>query len=173
MKVIDYSAETISGNVWPHSGKRLQGPYDLRVGLRSQPPIVRTWGKREPVLLHIEQPNEEDNFTLIHVMFLKPGAPTPSFVKGLRFRKASHHRNGDKGLVIGIKIRYTNSLPHPVPTGRYPGNLVYDTAGRFAVLTLQAGTLRKAPEPAKPRTIIQPGDPEYYESLENAKRTLS
>lgn len=173
MRVTEYQTKVVYGSVWPRDGKGPHGPHNVRFGVKAQPDIVKNWPDKQPVSITIEQPNEDDNFTIIRVMFLKPGTPTPSFVKGVKFKKVRQYRNRGGGLEVRIKVRYTNSLPHPLPTGRYVGTSMYDDAGKFAVLTLQAGTLRKAPEPSKPKTIITPDDPEFHESLKRAKKTLS
>ena len=85
MKVTEHNTIACNGSLHPHGHQdKYQGPWSLRIGTRSQPMVVRDWEGKQ-VLLNIEQPNEQDNFTLIRVMFLKGGQKTPSFVAGLTF----------------------------------------------------------------------------------------
>lgn len=171
MKVTDYQTQVVYGNVWPHDKRGSHGPHDVRLATRWLPEIVQKW-TGSWVSFNVEQPNEQDNFTILRFMFLKPGTRTPGIVKGLKFRRVRQYRIRGGGLKMSIKIRYTHSLPHPMPKGRYTGTVMYDDAQKFAVVTLQAVTLRKEPEPSQPKTIITPGDPRYYESLTEAKRAL-
>lgn len=172
MKVIDYQTEVVRGNVWPEHGPGPHGPHIVRFGVRMQPPIIKGWVKGRPVSFSIEQPNEEDNFTMIRLLFLKGGTSIPSAAKGIKFKNLSQFRNKGGGMRVRIKVRYTNSLPHPVPTGTYIGSMFYDLDNTFAFLTLQAGTLRKEPEPSKPKVIITPGDIGFNESIAAAKRIV-
>jgi hypothetical protein len=172
MKVTEHKTEAVHGRVWPHSKKGIHGPHDIHLGIRSQPPIVREWPDKYPVLVHLDQPNNLDNFTMIRVLFMKPGTRTPSLVAGLRFHRIKQYRRKGDELKIRIRTRLTRTLPHPMPVGQYTGTVIYDDAGKFAVLTLQASTLKKEPEPSTPKTIITPGDAEYHDTLADAKRTL-
>jgi hypothetical protein len=133
--------------------------------------VVRDWEGKQ-VLLNIEQPHDEDNFTLIRVMFLKGGQKTPSFVAGVKFNRVRWYRRSDEVIETRLKRKLGNSFQHPVPIGKYEGSCMYDADGGFAVFTLQAMTLRKEPEPSKPKTIITPGDAEYGLTLRDAERAV-
>ena len=65
-----------------------------------------------------------------------------------------------------------NSLPHPLPLGKYKGSCRFDPEGAYAVFTFQAVTLRMQPKPAEPKNIITPGDQEYGVTLSEARRLL-
>ena len=172
MRVTEHNTIACTGSLHPHRHKdQCEGPWFLRIGIRSQPMVVRDWKSRQ-VLLGIEQPNEQDNFTLIRVMFLKTGLKTPSFVAGVKFQRARWHRKGNEVIETRLKRKLGNSLPHPVPIGKYTGSCMYDGGGGFAVFTLQARTLRMEPEPSQPKTIITPGDAEYGFTLRDAERAL-
>ena len=92
---------------------------------------------------------------------------------GRQFHKVRWYRRSDEVIETRLKRRLGNSLPHPVPIGKYEGSCMYNVDGEFAVFTLQAMTLRKEPEPSKPKTIITPGDAEYGLALRDAKKSLS
>jgi len=172
MKVTDYQTDLIQANVWPHDGKGPHGPHDIRISFKTVPSIVEEWAKGRPVGLSVDQPNDDDNFTLFRVLFRKGGTPSPSMVTGVSFRNCKCYKKGGKKLKVSVKVRYTNSLPHPVPTGPYQGTVLYDSNDTFALLTMQAGTLRKEPEPSKPKIIVTPEDPGFHESLSRIKRII-
>jgi len=173
MKITEHKTMQITGSVHPH-GQRDQttGPFDLRIGMAAQPAVLH--GKDpKTVLLCLEQPNEEkDNFTLLKVLYLRTGTRKPSFVAGCTFHNARQYRRGGT-IAVRIKKRLCLSFPSPLPIGRYTGTCMYDEdRGSFVLFTLQAMTLVKEPEPVKPKTIITPGDPEYANTLRDAKRKL-
>lgn len=173
MRVTEHNTIAVSGATYPH-GHRMDtgiGPISLRIGTRSQPQMIRVW-KGKHALLAIEQPNDKDNFTFIKVLYLRNGVRKPSFVAGYVFHKAKQYRRPDNVVEVRIKKRYCDSFPHPIPIGKYTGSCMYDVDGGFAVFTLQAMTLRKEPEPQKPRTIITPGDKEYDQSIRDIKRAF-
>ncbi len=174
MKITEHNTVACTGSLHLHDhGRNPEGPWSLRIGVVSQPGVVRDWHTKQYVLLNIEQPNEEDNFTLIRVVYLKSGQKKPSFVSGCKFHRARWHRKGDKVIEVRLRKRLDNSFPHPLPIGKYVGSCMYDVSGGFAVFTLQAMTLCKEAEPSKPKTIIIPGDTEYGLTLRDAKRSLS
>lgn len=172
MKVTEHNTMACRGSLQPrgHTQDHV-GPFELRIGSTFQTLIVERWTAKH-VLLAIEQPNEEDNFTLLRVLFLRSGTMKPSFVAGCKFRNAKVYRRKDGMVEVRIKKRYTDSFPHPFPTGKYTGSCMYDVEGRFAFYTLQAMSHRRQPEARKPKTIITPGDTEYDLTLAHAKRTL-
>jgi hypothetical protein len=151
--------------------RETEGPWNLRIAPKFQPPIIQGWTAKQ-VFLSMEQPNKDDNFTLIRVLYLR-GVKKPSLVAGLTFRRARWRRRPQGGVEVRIKKRYGNSFPHPLPLGRYTGTCMYDMEEGFGVFTFQAITLRREPKPQEPKVIITPGDRGFNESLRNAKRTLS
>ena len=156
----------VRGSVKPHRHTdKMCGPHLFMLGKQSQPPLVAKW--KGKVLLCIEQPNDDDNFSLLRILFLRPGISKPKY----KFHRASFHRKKDGTAAIYIKKRYTDTLAHPLPVGPYLGTCV--TRDGVANYTFQATTLGRAPEPSKPKTIITPGDVEYDLTLANTKRTLS
>lgn len=176
------SFETMAakGNLHPqgHTSK-VEGPWDLRIGDKSQNGVVRCWwilscAKSRHVLLAVDQPRAGSNFTLIYVLYLRSGTKKPSLITGLTFHKAREYRLATGVIKVRIKRRYGHSFPCPLPIGRYTGSCIYDVEGGFAVFTLQAGTIRdfKEPEPLKPKTIITPGDAEHGQSLADIKRAF-
>lgn len=173
MKVMEHNTIVCKASLHPHGHQQQhEGPWSLRIGVKSQPMVVHDWEAKR-VLLNIEQPNEEDNFTLIRVMFLKSGRKKPSFVAGCKFHRARWYRRSDEVIEVRLKRRLGSSFQHPVPVGKYEGSCMYEADGGFAVFTLQAKTLRRAPKPPMPKTIITPGDAEYGVALRDAAKSLS
>lgn len=172
MKVTEHNTIAIHGSVHPH-GHTVEnaGPFSLRVGIKSQPDVVRYWDTKH-VLVALTQEHEEDNFTLVHVLYLRSGTKKPSFVSGITFHKAKYYRRPDEVVEVRIKKRYADVLPHPVPVGKYTGSCMYDVGGAFAVLTLQAVTLTVEPKPQTPKVIITPGDVKYGQSLAEIKKAF-
>ena len=156
----------VRGSVKPHrhTGK-MCGPHLFMLGKQSQPPIVTKW--KGKVRIHIEQPHEDNNFSLIRILFLRPGTSKPPY----KYHKAAFNRKKDGTVAIYLKKRYTDTLPHPLPVGPYVGTCVIGDGTTH--YTFQASTLNKTAEPSKPKTIITPGDVEYDLTLARAKRTLS
>lgn len=149
-----------------------EGPWSLRIGVRGQPDIVNNWDSKT-ILLSIEQPNKEDNFTLIRAMFLRSGRTKPSIVRGCTFHRVRWYRRPDDVIDIRLKRKLGKLVPHPIPIGKYDGSCFYDAAGGFTVFNLQAMTLHQDVKPSTPKTIITPGDQDYNVTLRDAKRTLS
>ena len=173
MKITEHETMACQGSLHPHGHQREhEGPWSLRIGVKSQPSIVRGW-RFDGALVAIEQTREDTNFTLIWVLFLKGGQRKPSFVPIVPFRKARWYRKSSEMIEVRLKRKWSSSFPHPLPIGKYNGSCMYDASGRFAVFTLQAMTLRKEPGPSEPKVIITPGDKEYGLTLRDAKRTLS
>lgn len=174
MKQTDYNTTAIAGRIHPHDHKHSEfGPYDLFIGERNLPEFLHDWpsSANSRPTVYIEQPNENDNFTLVKVLFLKSGVKKPWPVAGLTMKRTRFYRK-KKGLKVTIRKRLTDAIPHPLPTGKYTGNCVYDVEGRFAAFTFQAVTLRKQPEPQKPKTIVTPGDKAYGDTLANLKKAF-
>ena len=173
MKATDHNTMAAQGRLHPH-GHTIEniGPFSLRIGIRSQPYLVQKWAAKT-VSVGIEQPQEETNFTILRVLFLPPGRRTPWVVKGVSMKRARLYRKKDGTVEVRLRKRWTDALAHPLPRGQYTGNCIYDVEGGFAVFTLQATSLRKEPEPQKPKTIITPGDDKFNVTLANAQRTLS
>ncbi len=171
MKSTDHNTMAARGRVHPHNhAVGNVGPYNLRIGIRSQPDVVKLWGSRR-IELGIEQPQDETNFTMLRVVFLRVGQPTPWVVSGVPLRRVRMYRK-KSCMEVRIRKRVTDNLEHPLPLGQYVGSCIYDVDGNFAVYTLQATSLRKEPEPKKPKTIVTPGDAEYDQSLTELKRTF-
>lgn len=172
MKVTEHNTIAISGAVHPHGHTSKDvGPFSLRVGIKSQPDVLREWATSK-VLLCIEQPNDRDNFTIIRVLYLRGGVKKPSFVSGCVFHRVKQYRRPGEEIEVRIRKRYCDSLLHPLPTNRYTGTCMYDVDGGFVVLTLQAVSLRKGPEPQEPKTILTSGDKEYGVTLRDIKRAV-
>lgn len=159
------------GSLHPHGHtKEHEGPWSLRIGVKSQPVVIRDW-KSKTVLLSIQQPNKEDNFTLIRVMYLKSGTRKPTVVSGCKFHRARWCLKNDGTLEVKLKKKFGNSLLHPVPIGKYDGWCAYDTNNTFVVFAFQAVTLKTAPESSS--VILTPGDTEYGVTLKNAEKSFS
>jgi hypothetical protein len=172
MKASDYNTIAARGALHPHGHtQKNEGPWSLRIGVKSQPTVIRDW-KAKQVLLSIEQPNEGDNLTLICVLYLRSGTKKPSLTAGLTFHRARQYRRPNEVIEVRVKRRYGSSFPHPVPVGKYTGACIYDVDGGFGVFTFQTMTLKKEPGPQKPKTIITPGDAEYGQSLADIKRAF-
>lgn len=172
MDVTEHNTIACNANLHPHKHRlQGQGPWNLRIGVRSQPTVIREW-KSKKVYVSMEQTEEDTNFTIIRVMFLKGGHKKPSFVAGCDFKVARVYRRSDEVIEVRLKNRYTNSFPHPLPLGKYDGSCMYEADGGFAVFTLQAMTLRKEPKPPESKIIITPGDAEYGVTLRDAKKSF-
>ena len=173
MKETNFNTITCTASLHPHGHKQQhEGPWSLRVGVKGQPMVVRDW-EGTTVLLSVEQPNKEDNFTLIRVMFLRSGRTKPSLVAGSPFHRAKWYRRPGDVIEMRLKRKLGNSFSHPVPIGKYDGSCMYDADGGFAVFNLQAVTLRTEAKPSEPKTIITPGDENYNVTLRDAQRALS
>jgi hypothetical protein len=161
------NTQFITGRVHPHSHKdQFSGPYSLRIGKTSLPPLVERWTGKS-IYLSIVQPNDDTNYTEIRVLYRSPGHKTPASLKSLTFHRARCYRRKSGEVEVRIKKRLTDSFPHPLPTGQYVGSSL-DNEG-VAVLTFQQVSLRKSAEPAKPKTIITPGDKEFDVAIADAK----
>lgn len=172
MKDPGIKTELVMANVWPHGGRGPHGPHDMRIAFKNQIAIVQSWPSKRSVLFSIDQPNEDDNFTLLRVLFLRSGTRTPESVRGVTFKNARQYGKKEGGLKVSIKTRYSSLLLHPLPTGPYQGTVVYDEDNSFALITVQAMTLKKEPEPSKPKIIVTPDDPRFYESTATVKRII-
>ena len=156
----------VRGSVKPHQHTdKMCGPHLFMLGKQSQPPIVTKW--KGKVLVGIEQPYEDNNFSLIRILFLCPGIAKPDY----QYHKAAFNRKKDGTVAIYLKKRYTDTLPHPLPVGPYIGTCIIGDG--VANYTFQASTLTKMAEPSKPKTIITPGDVDYDLTLARAAKTLS
>jgi len=172
VETTEHNTMAATANVWPHKHRdKTVGPYDVRIGSRSQPDIVRAWSTKF-VRVGIEQTEEDTNFTLLRVVFLKQGRKMPWVVAGVPLKRVRLYRRKSGEVSVRTRKRMTDKLTHPLPTGRYVGSCIYDVDGGFAVFTLQALTLKKEGEVRKPKTIITPGDPEYGKSLAELERAF-
>lgn len=169
MKVSNSESGFCRASLSPHAGE-IVGPWDLRLGWKYQTPLVQKWDGLK-CLLHMEQPYDHNNFTMVRVMFLKGQTRKPSFVAGLTFKRARVYRGPNKELLVRIKSRYIGTLPHPLPPSSYDGNMMH--TDRYVVYTFQAVSMQVDQKTQEKRTIIVPGDPSYNESLAEATRTFS
>lgn len=169
--------QEVRASVHPHGHTaEFGGPVDVNIGVRSQPTLLRTWDPKVKPLFQIEQPDEGSNLTLIRIAFGDYVWPN-----GLPDHRANVYRKNNirrqavapSGtvmdiapgglLVVAIKGRYTNSLPHPVPIGKYAGTC--EEGEGWVLFTLQARTLVARPA-QKPRSnLILPGDADFDPSL--------
>ncbi len=173
MKATQFNTITCTASLHSHGHAQAhEGPWSMRVGVKGQPMVVRDW-EGTTVLLSVEQPNKEDNFTLIRIMFLRSGRQKPSLVTGTVFHRAKWYRRPGDVIEMRLKRKLGKSFKHPVPIGKYDGTCMYDVDGGFAVFNLQATTLRTEAKPSEPKVIITPGDENYNVTLRDAKRALS
>jgi len=141
----------------------------LHLGNASQYGVVKEWtceGLEKHVRIHLEQPHEKTNFTVLRLLFEGPtstGLPPDVKVdewRNSRVRRKTRPR--DRGtLVIEIKSRYVRTLPHPFPVGRWRGICVVDRD--LALYSLQLMTMEVVPtvEPEADKRLILPGDEEF------------
>lgn len=169
------------------------GPLELKIGVTQQPECIKKWDTKKKPLFLIEQPNsEQDNLTIIRVLFLNSGQ-RPDILQDSTMHKANvwrvermkcpeftdpnmtaeeaaqykeaWKRMSPSTLSVYLKARYVDALPHPVPLGSWIGTVVDDEEGHWALFTLQAVTLAVKPVEEK-RNILLPGD-EAFESTRN------
>lgn len=170
----------VTGSVWPHDHTyREGGPLDVRLGVRVQHPLVTNWNKKTKPLFDIVQTEKDSNFTIIRLLFLKPGTAMPFKLKHITWHKATMFRIIKTGQVeIRIKTRFTNSLKHPVPVGQWMGTRqdeptdVVDRKCNWVLYTIQHKTLDSIPEPLEPKTIITPGDEDFALPPSDIKRPV-
>jgi hypothetical protein len=177
----------VTARVWPHNHtSEFGGPLDVKIGVTSQPEILRGWKK--PPLFSLEQPSDESNLTLLRILFLKHGSkpreataaeyhtanvwglqalPVTYTVDPLTLtqdQQVEYNKAWNKAkpshLTVYLKARYTDALPHPVPLGKWEGTVEEDEHGRWVLFTLQAMTLAVQKVEEK-RHILIPGDPEW------------
>jgi hypothetical protein len=172
--------QQIKASVWPHghSGGP-SGPVDVAIGVRVQPPLLRTWDTKVKPWFQIEQPDPESNLSLIRVAFCTTAVPV-GWNHDLGARRANVCRKNtikrevedelgnrteiDPGgvIVVAIKGRYTTRLEHPLPLGKYEGTC--EEGNGWVLFVLQARTLIRQSVTQK-RNILQPGDFDYQETL--------
>lgn len=65
----------VTARVWPHNHtSEFGGPLDVKIGITSQPEVLRGWNPKNKPLFHLEQPQrEESNLTMLYLLFLKHG----------------------------------------------------------------------------------------------------
>lgn len=155
---MDNDTVTVFANVWPKGHSYAQGgPVDIRLGKTRHPDIVKSWGTA-PVVMAIEQPQEDSNFTLILILFQKPGTPREERLAHLTWHRVTpKFKRGV--LSCYVKARYANQLRHPMPIGKWLGTVV--SAKNFALYTIQHETLQKKVQTEEKRTIVVPGDPDF------------
>jgi len=169
---MEYKTEAVSAHLWPHDHRsKTGGPWTLHIGVKYQPDTVKKWESRR-VYFSMDQPEQDTNFTMMWVMYLRGGRAKPDLVRGLTFHNARQYSRKTGAREIRIRGRYGNSFPHPVPLGVYTGTCMYDPDGGMAVYTFQAVTLKKEPEKSEPKLILTPGDEEFHGTLAEASRTL-
>ena len=166
--------QEIRASVHPHGHTaEFGGPVDVNIGVRSQPALLRDWDTKQKPRFLIEQPDTGSNLTLIRVIFGAGGGDQSHWHSANVYRKnnvqrqavapSGKHVDIDPGglIVVAIKGRYTNGLPHPLPIGKYQGTC--DEGDGWVLFTLQARTLVARPT-QKPRSnLILPGDTAYDE----------
>jgi hypothetical protein len=179
-------AKMIQARVWPHNHTdEFGGPLDVKIGVTSQPAALKGWDRKNKPLICLEQPQvAASNFTILRVLFLRDGSP-PDTGANSPFHQANSwglqelpvpnldvpddqieayaetwKRLRPTHLTIYIKGRYANSMPHPIPRGKWTGTVIDDEAGRWVLFTLQAVTLAVHRQEKK-RSILTPGDPEF------------
>lgn len=158
-------------SVHPHDHLYEQGgPLDVSIGALQQPPVVRNWPRGTPLQVALEQPNEDDNTTLLRVLFRKRHTPWPPGYKALDLHWYNANQWRMKGGILRVRIknRVARTMTHPIPVGKWIGTL--ESSSTWACYCLQARTLVAQPvEP--PRSIIVPGDPDY-ELAKRAAQTV-
>ena len=169
---MDYNTIAVRGRIHPfrHTNEH-SGPYVLRIGTRSQVDFVKGWAGKTVFIL-ISQPNEEDNFSLVQVLYLKGGARRPAFIEGDYCRTLHKRMAGTGEIYVRIRKRLSNSFPHPLPTGKYIGQCRYDAEGTFALISLQARSLRKASERSELKIIMTPGDSGFDDTVRDIKKSI-
>lgn len=178
----------VQARVWPHGhNKEFSGPHDVKIGVTSQPAVLVGWNKTNKPLISLEQPRvEESNFTILRILFLKPGVRHPDLppcawhkanVWGLRelpypsgtcqdpeLDQAAAKvwvKNKPSHLTVYLRTRLTSALKHPIPLGKWEGTVTTNEEGHWAVFALQAVTLAVQPVEKKRSALILPGDPGF------------
>ncbi len=138
-----------TASVWPHKHTDdLYGPVDVKIGIRSQPPIVRDWPKKEPVWIRLDQPDERTNLTILKLSFC-PGRE----IEGDWYRINQLRLKKDNRLKFYVKSRITNRMEHPTPRGRWEGTCEYTDT--WCLFTFQAITMKV--QATQPRVILPDG----------------
>lgn len=81
----------VTARVWPHNHtSEFGGPLDVKIGITSQPEVLRGWNPKNKPFFNLEQPQaEKSNLTLLRILFLKHGKyPSPPVPTGLLFHYA-------------------------------------------------------------------------------------
>lgn len=183
----------VRASVYPHNHNReFDGPLDVRIGVTRTPSILQNWNEKVRPLIQLEQPDPTTNLTLLRILFLAHGSkPTqcvgvwhqanmwglknlvrvepPEYKDWTPEEQTTFRETWKKmrpsHITIYLKTRFVDSLPHPIPRGKWTGVLEDDI--RWALFNLQAVSLgvTKKPEPA--RTILVPGDPTFDATRNN------
>lgn len=133
-----------TASVWPHRHTdELTGPLDVKISYRNQPPIIQNWAKKKYIWVHLEQPDERTNLTIMKLAF--------DYLDDKRvWTRVNQCRMKNDSLKFYIKARITNQMKHPIPRGRWEGTWRWE--GESCVFTFQAMTMRVRPE--KPRIVL-------------------
>lgn len=147
----------VVANVHPHDHEyEGQGPVNFRIGGKYQPDLVKNWKSRKPLFL-LMQPNEDDNFSIMHLLFTKRAKP--EYLKELKMHRATYFRFVNGSLEVRIRARHCRTLPHPLPYRMWHGTL--REGDGWAAYTIQGGpSLKLRKTESKPRIIV-PGDPDF------------
>ncbi len=169
--MIEYETVPVTASLHLHDHRvEDRGPWSLRIGKQSQPPAVVEWTQPK-VLISLEQPPGDNNFTMIWVLYLRGGRRKPPVVRSVTFHNARQYLRRDGTREIRVKSRYA-LFPNCIPIGVYGGTCYHDPDGGLALYTFQAMTQKREPEESKPKLILTPGDEEYHGTLRDAARTL-
>jgi len=134
----------------------------IRIGKKGLPPSVSQLADGYRVLFNVEQPNDGDNLTIFRLLFQARGRKYPESVRSIRFHNSKLIFKRQGTPAVRVKTRYIRACQHPVPHGSYSAVWLWDDEA--SLLTMQACTLKRTPDPSTPKTkIIVPGDVEFYE----------
>jgi hypothetical protein len=152
----------VAANVMPHDHEYEGiGPVDIRIGSRHLPDLVKNWhsytGRRKP-LFKLAQPNEDDNFTVLYLLFSKT-VGKPGHLKDIRLHRATYFRYTQGSLELRVRARHVQRLPHPLPFRVWYGTL--QEGPGWVAYTLQGGPSLKLRKTEEKRTILLPGDPDF------------
>ena len=139
-----------SASIWPHRHTdEMSGPLDIKISFRNQPPVLQTWPKKRPIWVRLDQPDERTNLTLLQIWCNLNNHPTNKWSRINQYRILR-----DGGLKFYLRVRLVNSIPHPIPRGRWPGTCTYTDQG--CMFTFQAMTMKVKPKD-EPRIILPDG----------------
>ena len=142
-------------SIWPHHHTNdMGGPLDIKISFRNQPPIVRGWNKTDTAIVCLEQPDERTNLTLLKLVLRKPYRSTHESFNGRWYDINQCRVRRDGGLKFYLKVRLVNSVPHPIPRGRWSGGYTY--TDRWCIFIFQAMTMKVKPTD-EPRIILPDG----------------